>query len=159
MLSPKSSPKILPMTEEGNKKHLQYWQPDYSCNYRIYYEDTDSGGVVYYANYLKFCERARTDFLHSLAISQNQLKEQEGIIFVVKSCTIDYLKPAKLDDIITVELKITTVKVASIIFIQKIYNQHHHHLINFSCEVVSIDSSNFRPKKIPQSLKNILYVR
>ena len=67
-------------------------------NYRVYYEDTDCGGVVYYANYLKFFERARTDFLRLLGISQSELVTKENLIFVVKRCEIDYIFSAKLDD-------------------------------------------------------------
>ncbi len=70
--------------------------------YRIYYEDTDAGGVVYYANYLKFFERGRTEYIRSLGISQMNLREKEGIGFVVKTCEIDYKSSAKLDDLIRV---------------------------------------------------------
>ena len=74
-------------------------------NYRIYYEDTDAGGVVYYANYLKFFERARTDFLRSIGIIQNKLALEENLIFVVKRCIVDYQYPARLDDEINVNVK------------------------------------------------------
>ncbi len=65
---------------------------------RIYYEDTDSGGVVYYANYLKFMERARTEWLRALGFEQDQLLEQEGVIFAVRSVTVDYNAPARFND-------------------------------------------------------------
>ena len=75
---------------------------NFSTKYRVYYEDTDAGGVVYYANYLKFFERARTDFLRALNISQNELLQSEKLIFVVRRCEIDYVSPAKLDDLVEV---------------------------------------------------------
>ena len=73
---------------------------------RVYYEDTDTGGVVYYANYLKFFERARTEWLRSAGISQQLMTEQENVMFVVKSASIDYHAPAKLDDALEVSVSI-----------------------------------------------------
>ena len=90
-------------------------------NYRIYYEDTDAGGVVYYANYLKFFERARSDFLRSIGISQVQLAQSENIIFVVKRCIIDYQSPARLDDEITVSVKIKEIHKVSLTMKQEIF--------------------------------------
>ena len=87
---------------------------------RVYYEDTDAGGVVYYANYLKFFERCRTDFLRAKGISQNDLAQKEGVVFVVKKCNIDYIRPAKLDDLIQVSVKVKEVKSASIIMDQEV---------------------------------------
>ena len=75
-------------------------------SYRVYYEDTDAGGVVYYANYLKFFERARTDFLRTLGISQSDLATKEGLVFVVRKCVIDYISPAKLDNILEVSVEV-----------------------------------------------------
>ncbi len=69
---------------------------------RVYYEDTDSGGVVYYANYLKFAERARTELLRRYGIDHGALMERDGIVFAVRSCDIEYLKPARLDDMLEV---------------------------------------------------------
>ena len=73
-------------------------------NYRIYFEDTDAGGIVYYANYLKFYERARTDFLRQFNISQQQLANEQKIGFVVRKVAVEYLKPAKLDYEISVSV-------------------------------------------------------
>ena len=66
---------------------------------RVYYEDTDMGGIVYYANYLKFIERARSDWVRSLGIDQNAMREDEGVVFVVRRVEADYLSSAKFDDI------------------------------------------------------------
>ena len=94
-------------------------QTHYMANYRIYYEDTDSGGVVYYANYLKFLERARTDLLRSLEISQAELGNL-GVLFVVKKCNIEYFSSAKLEDEIFVSCKIAEIGKVSIVFLQEI---------------------------------------
>ena len=89
---------------------------------RVYYEDTDSGGVVYYANYLKFMERARTEMLRSLGFEQDQLQQQLGILFAVHSVNIQYKKPAKFNDGLKVLTTISACGKASIVFMQKIFH-------------------------------------
>ena len=89
---------------------------------RVYYEDTDSGGVVYYANYLKYIERGRTEFLRELGFNQDQLISQDNILFIVRSIEANYLSPAFLDDLIEVRSEIKSVSHASLIFAQKIEN-------------------------------------
>jgi acyl-CoA thioester hydrolase len=125
--------------------------------YRIYYEDTDSGGVVYYANYLKFFERARTDFLRSLNISQQQLAKENQIVFVVKKCNIEYLSPAKLDDLINVSVKISEIKKISLLMHQTI-SVSNKIISVLEVEIVCLDSNNFKPTKIPQHLIDLIYV-
>lgn len=127
---------------------------NFSKKYRIYYEDTDSGGVVYYANYLKFYERARTDFLREVNISQTKLANEENLVFVVKKCEINYLKPAKLDDLIEVFVEIKELKPASIKMSQKIMIDEKT-LSTSEVEIVCVDKDIFRPKKIPQKLQEI----
>ena len=80
---------------------------------RVYYEDTDAGGVVYYANYLKFAERARSEFLLSIGTGNRQLKDQHGVLFAVSDCAVKYKKPAKLDDMLEVHTALTNVGGAS----------------------------------------------
>ena len=126
--------------------------------YRIYYEDTDAGGVVYYANYLKFFERARTDFLRVLKISQSELAAKENLIFVVKRCEIDYISPAKLDDLIEVSVEVTEVRPASIVMQQEI-KKSDKILSRLKVEIVCVAADNFKPNKIPQLIKTILNVR
>ena len=89
---------------------------------RVYYEDTDSGGVVYYANYLKFMERARTEWLSSMGFEQDALKQQQGIIFAVHSVTVQYKKPARFNDRLNVVTTISALGKASIMFIQKVFH-------------------------------------
>jgi acyl-CoA thioester hydrolase len=123
-------------------------------SYRIYYEDTDAGGVVYYANYLKFFERARTDFLRTLGLSQSELVAKENLIFVVRKCEIEYLSPAKLDDEIEVDVEVKEVKNVLILMEQKI-TKSEKILSRLSVEIVCVAADNFKPKKIPENLKSL----
>src|SRR5499426_1774526 len=81
---------------------------------RVYFEDTDAAGIVYYANYLKFAERARTDMLRDLGISHADMMKRDGLVLVVRRCEVDYLKPAKLDDLLTVETETVKLGGASV---------------------------------------------
>lgn len=119
--------------------------------YRIYYEDTDAGGVVYYANYLKFFERARTDFLRAKGVSQNDLLARENLAFVVKRCEIDYVRSAKLDDLIEVSVVVAEVRAASVAMLQEIVCDGVV-LAKLLVEIVCVDALSFRPKKIPAGL-------
>ncbi len=121
---------------------------NFSANYRVYYEDTDAGGVVYYANYLKFFERGRTDFLRSLNISQAELITKENLVFVVKKCEIEYLRPAKLDDLIEVSVTVKEIRAASIVMEQEI-KRANQILSTLLVEIVCVAADNFKPKKIP----------
>ena len=78
-------------------------------NFKVYYEDTDSGGVVYYANYLKFLERARTELIHSLGLTNKKLLQSFDLLFVVRSCEIEYLKPAYLEDLLVVRTNLEKI--------------------------------------------------
>jgi|SRR5689334_8993989 len=81
---------------------------------RVYYEDTDAAGIVYYANYLKFAERARTEMLRSIGVGQQALRENQGVAFAVRRCNVDYMAPAKLDDVLEVRTRITGLRGAAI---------------------------------------------
>jgi len=128
---------------------------NFSTQYRVYYEDTDSGGVVYYANYLKFFERARTDFLRTLNISQSDLAAKENLIFVVRKCEIEYVSPAKLDDLIDVSVEVTEVRSASISMHQEAKNSDKT-LSRLDVEIVCVAADNFKPKKIPLHISSFL---
>ena len=127
-----------------------------SFQYRIYYEDTDAGGIVYYANYLKFLERARTDFLLSLGISQSTFS-LENIFFVVKKCEIEYISPAKLEDIITVSCEIAKLSNVCIEFYQSV-NVEEKTIVNAKIQVVCVKSvaGNFKPHRIPETISNLI---
>ena len=93
-------------------------QPEFSTKIRVYYEDTDAGGIVYYANYLKFAERCRTEYLRSLGLTNSQFLQEHGILLAVKSAAVDYVSPARLDDLLEVSAEITALGAASIDFHQ-----------------------------------------
>ncbi|AWL12323.1 Acyl-CoA thioester hydrolase [Saliniradius amylolyticus] len=116
---------------------------------RVYYEDTDAGGIVYYANYLKFIERARTEWLRSLGIEQDVLLEQ-SIAFVVKGVTIDYRQPARFNESLRVLSQVVELKRASILFVQQVINDHDNVLVNAQVKVACVDLETMRPKAIPQ---------
>ncbi len=120
---------------------------------RVYYEDTDSGGVVYYANYLKFMERARTEWLRTLGFEQDRLAEQEGIIFVVHRAEIDYLSPARFNDALEVRVGIDECKRASLTFRQEITNTNDgRNICNGIIKVTCVDTIRLRPRPIPGSI-------
>ena len=120
---------------------------------RVYYVDTDSGGVVYYANYLKYIERGRTEFLRELGFNQDQLIAQDNILFIVRSIEANYLSPAFLDDLIEVYTEIKSVSHASLTFAQKIVNiEKNTVLFNAEVKVVSVLKNNFKPCALPQAL-------
>jgi len=114
---------------------------------RVYYEDTDSGGVVYYANYLKYCERARTEFIRHLGFNQQALMQQ-NIVFAVRKATIDYKRPARLDDNINVITEIDTLKKASVVFKQTI-KRDNDTLCQAQVVIVCLKAKEFTPTAIP----------
>ena len=121
---------------------------------RIYYEDTDAGGVVYYANYLKFAERARTEFLRSLGFSQRQLATNENTLFVVHHANLQLIKPAFLDDEITITTAVTLKRSTSLEFTQVFYRAENI-ISKALVEVVAVNNS-LKPKRIPETLLNLI---
>ena len=120
---------------------------------RVYYEDTDAAGVVFYANYLKFIERARTEYLRELGFKQASLAKHHNIIFVVKTVNADYLSPAYLDDVIEVQTTIELIKNASLVFVQKILNlEKNTVLFKAEVKVVSVFKNNLKPCAFPQEI-------
>ncbi|NCO47027.1 MAG: tol-pal system-associated acyl-CoA thioesterase, partial [Vibrio sp.] len=117
----------------------------------IYYEDTDAGGVVYHSNYLKFFERARTEMLRAVGVSQQTLLQQ-NIGFVVRHVDIDFLQAARLDDMLTINTVISALKKASLIFCQELVNPEGKVLCKAIVKVACIDNQNMRPKAMPQSI-------
>ncbi len=115
---------------------------------RVYYEDTDAGGVVYYANYLKYLERARTELLRSLGFEQDQLM-QNNIAFAVQKVNLDYLYPVKFNEEMTVSATCQTLKKASIEFFQTIKVKNKL-CCQGTIKVVCIDLARFRPTKMPE---------
>ena len=115
---------------------------------RVYWEDTDAGGVVYYANYLKFLERARTEWLSALGLEQDHLAQEAGVVFVVRRVEADYLKPARFNDRLTVHSELTELNRASLQMTQLIVRGEEI-LLRAQIKVACIEHAVFRPAKIP----------
>ncbi|WP_308665776.1 tol-pal system-associated acyl-CoA thioesterase [uncultured Aggregatibacter sp.] len=122
---------------------------------RVYYEDTDAGGVVYHARYLHFFERARTEYLRTFNFSQQELLVENKGAFVVKSMNIDYCFPAKLDDLLQIETLVTEIKGASIIFSQ-IIKRNELTLCRATVKVAYVDLGKMKPVAIPSQIKATL---
>ena len=119
---------------------------------RVYYEDTDAGGIVYYANYLKFAERARTEYLRTLGFNQQKdLSAEDKIGFAVRHCEVDYKKPAVLDDLLSVSCKISELNGASAVMSQKICRGEDV-LVTLEVKVVCMSLSRMRPVRMPSDL-------
>jgi acyl-CoA thioester hydrolase len=118
---------------------------------RIYWEDTDAGGVVYYANYLKFMERCRTEWLRHLGVNQHQLRLERRLQFAIASVTVDFLLPAVLDDEITVTAELQRLGGATIEFKQTIWRANVQ-LIDAGTRVACLDSDSLKPRAIPKDL-------
>lgn len=118
---------------------------------RIYYDDTDAGGVVYHANYLKLCERARTESLRAMGFENSQIRTEYGAIIVVKSLEAEYLSPSKLDDLLTIQTRILSIKNTSFVMEQKAIRNN---VCIFSMNVVLVFvNEEGRPTKIPDAVK------
>lgn len=117
---------------------------------RIYYEDTDAGGVVYYANYLKYMERARTEWLRELGFEQDALREQ-GILFAVRGVTVDYLRPARFNDLLEVTAQVVEHGGASLVFAQEV-RRGDTVLCRGRVKVAALDADALRPRRVPAAL-------
>ncbi len=123
---------------------------------RVYYEDTDAGGVVYYANYLKFLERARSEWLRALGFEQDRLMREDGILFAVRRVEIDYLAPARFNDDLRVEATVAGASRVSLDFAQRVIRPPEQTLVTARVQIVCLDAVRFRPKAIPQSIREKL---
>jgi acyl-CoA thioester hydrolase len=122
---------------------------------RVYYEDTDSGGVVYYANYLKFFERARTEFFRSKGFEQDQLRDEQQVIFAVVEAHVQYLKPAIFNDALLVMSELSAVNKAGMCFTQKIYDKKMPEKLLCAAEIriACLNEKTFRPIRIPENIR------
>lgn len=126
---------------------------EFSWPVRVYYEDTDAGGVVYYANYLKFMERARSEWLRSLGFEQDRLSRQQGIVFAVRRVEIDYRHPARFNDALQVNSRIKQRRKVSLTFQQRIIRAADAKLlVEGDIQVACIDQHSFTPIAIPANL-------
>jgi acyl-CoA thioester hydrolase len=121
---------------------------------RVYYEDTDMAGIVYYANYLRFIERGRSDWVRDIGMDQNRMKDEYGIVFAVKRIEADYLAPARLDDILVVETVLDEVKGARFLMKQRVMRGEQ---CLFTADVsIVVMTLNGRPTRLPAEIRALL---
>lgn len=132
--------------ETRNSKHVTFTWP-----VRVYYEDTDSGGVVYYANYLKFMERARTEWLRALGFEQTELLDEHHVIFVVREVGIEYRRPARFNDLLDVTVSLAEVGRSQIVLKQTVENGDL--FSHATVKIVCVDGESFKPVRIPAIIK------
>ncbi|RAR58774.1 (3S)-malyl-CoA thioesterase [Paraburkholderia unamae] len=121
---------------------------DFTWPVRVYYEDTDAGGIVFYANYLKFFERARTEWLRACGVDQRRLAEETGVLFVVRSTALDYRAPARLDEVVTTVSRVEKLGRASVDFMQEAWRDGTL-LVTGVIRVACVDGRAMRPAPIP----------
>jgi acyl-CoA thioester hydrolase len=131
---------------------------------RVYYEDTDSGGVVYYANYLKYLERARTEWLRNLGVEQDVLAKSAGVIFAVRALTIEYLRPARFNEQLYAGAAVAERRAASLTFQQRVVRagsaedaarEDAEVLCTARVEVVCVDAAGLKPRRIPDFMPGL----
>lgn len=119
---------------------------------RVYYEDTDAAGVVYYANYLRYMERARTEWLRAQGYEQPELATAAGVVFVVRAANIEYLKPARFNDSLRVTVEVATVGGSRIRFDQRVWRGREC-VTQAQIEVVCVDAQSMKPARVPAALR------
>jgi acyl-CoA thioester hydrolase len=123
----------------------------FSLTVRVYYEDTDAGGVVYYANYLRFMERARTEWLRHLGFELDELSRHEGVVFAVRSANVEFIKAARFNELLQVTVELVKYGKASVAVRQQI--QRSNELIcSGEIRLACVDADSFRPKAIPAAI-------
>lgn len=123
---------------------------------RVYYEDTDAGGVVYHANYLKFMERARSEWLRQLGFEQDELIETKNVVFAVRRIEVNFIKPARFNASLKVHSRIVAMRRASIDFLQAVKLHADETLCEARVRIASLDARSLRVKRIPEAIKLML---
>lgn len=134
--------------------------PQFGIHLRVYWEDTDAGGIVYHANYVKFMERARSEWLRSKGLGQQQAREQLGGMFVVTNLSLRYLLPARLDDCLWVTASVLERGRASMTMLQQVFRQEHGSesgtlLCDAQVRIGWVDSQTVRAARIPENVHNL----
>ena len=129
--------------------------PHFRHTLRVYWEDTDAGGVVFYANYLKFFERARTEWLRGMGFGQQRLRSDTGAIFVVADTSVSYLAPARLDDLLDVSVCVTDAGRASMTIVQEALRDDEL-LAAGTIRIGCVDAGTFKPRRIPNELLSLI---
>lgn len=122
---------------------------------RVYWEDTDAGGVVYHARYVAFMERARTEWMRSLGYGQERMRLEHDLVFAVRSMRLDFLKPARLDDALDVTVALARCKRASLVFAQSVRREGEL-LLAAEVKVAALSAHNFRPRAMDDALHDKL---
>lgn len=130
----------------------------FSVVVRVYYEDTDAAGVVYYANYLRFMERARTDWLRAQMGGPHELAVSDKVLFAVRSVALEYLTPARLDDCLTITAEPTSVRGASLTFYQACWRGEEIVCCG-EVDLACVDAQTFAPRRLPAAIARILTKR
>lgn len=125
----------------------------FSFPVRVYYEDTDTAGVVYYAGYLRFLERGRTEWLRALGVEQFRLAQEAGIVFAVRSLNIEYLKPARLDDVLAVLTELTLAGRAQVTLKQRI-ERDGETLVEATVRIACLNTKTMKPAALPAEIRN-----
>jgi len=127
---------------------------DFVWPIRVYYEDTDAGGVVFYANYLRFMERARTEWVRALGYEQDALMVDPGILFAVRRTEVDYLEPARFNEMLSVRTRVAGIRGASLDFQQEIVREADDRLLSRGLvKVACLDAGTMRPARIPADMR------
>ncbi|MEA5126353.1 tol-pal system-associated acyl-CoA thioesterase [Xanthomonas floridensis] len=129
--------------------------PVFSWPTRIYWEDTDAGGVVYHARYVAFLERARTEWMRAAGYGQEAMRQQHGLVFAVRSMQLDFLKPARLDDALSVSAVVLKCKRASLLFAQSVRREGEV-LLTAQVRIAALSASDFRPCGMDDAVYDVL---
>ena len=143
---------IIKVLIRTNRKNMK----TYSTKYRVYYEDTDAGGVVYYGNYMRFAERARSDFLRTSGKSHVDLMDEYGVFFVVKKAEIEYKNPGRIDDMLEVKTSITKIGASSVTMRQEFYNQNQLMLADANMVIVcvkNLEDGGVKSVRMPEEIR------
>jgi acyl-CoA thioester hydrolase len=140
------------MPETGERQAAVTSEGHFVWPVRVYYEDTDAGGIVYYANYLKFMERARTEWLRALGFEQDRLREEAGILFAVSRVAVDYVRPARFNERLLVSVKINQLGRASMSLAQEVCRESGEVLCTGLVRIVCLDAASLRPRPMPATV-------
>lgn len=122
---------------------------------RVYWEDTDAGGVVYHGQYVSFLERARTEWMRSLGFGQAALRESHDLVFAIRDMQVDFLRPARLDDALQVDVELRACRGASLVFAQSV-RRDGERLLVAQVRAAALSAGSFRPRSIPRAMLDVL---
>ena len=170
-MSPEIAPEVLP--EMGSEMSLVSASSPFSFALRVYWEDTDAGGVVFYANYLKYFERARTEWLRSLGFGQERMRIESGVMFIVTDTSLRYLRPARLDDLLDITVQVEHAGRAQMVIAQQAWRRGDaavggasastsagapasQLLAQGTIRIGCVDAATFKPQRIPISISEAI---